>query len=67
MKIKISIIVCTFNSEKYLNDCLRSLFIKNNSNYEIVVIDDKSEDKTLKILKNGKKIHAFSINSFKKK
>ena len=55
MKIKISIIVCTFNSEKYLNDCLRSLFIKNNSNYEIVVIDDKSEDKTLKILKKWKK------------
>ena len=53
--------------KKYLNDCLRSLFIKNNSNYEIVVIDDKSEDKTLKILKKWKKIHAFSINSFKKK
>lgn len=55
MKIKISIIICTFNSEKYLNNCLRSLFIKNNSNYEIVVIDDKSDDKTLKILKKWKK------------
>ena len=51
----ISIIIATYNSEKYLEQCLNSIFKQNYKNYEIIVIDNKSTDKTLKILKKYEK------------
>ena len=65
-RVNLSIIICTYNSSKYLNDCFKSLFLKNNGKHEIVVIDDNSSDNTIKILKKWKKNSLFSINSTKK-
>lgn len=53
---KISILLCTYNGEKYLEDQLKSLenqTIGNNLN--LLVSDDGSRDKTIKILSNFKK------------
>ena len=67
-RVNLSIIICTYNSSKYLNDCFKSLFLKNNGKHEIVVIDDNSSDNTIKIFKKWKKKFTFfSINSTKKK
>ena len=64
---KVSIILPARNEEKYLAKCLDSLIEQDYENYEIVVIDDSSEDTTGKIIaeyakKNSKIIHV-SANS----
>ena len=64
---KVSIILPARNEEKYLAKCLDSLIDQDYQNYEIIVIDDSSEDSTGKIIaeyakKNSKVIHV-SANS----
>ena len=59
---KVSIILPARNEEKYLASCLDSLINQDYQNYEIIVIDDSSEDSTGKIIadyskKNSKIIH----------
>jgi len=59
---KVSIILPARNEEKYLAKCLDSLIDQDYKNYEIIVIDDSSEDSTGKIIanyakKNSKIIH----------
>ena len=56
----ISIITVTFNSEKYLKETLKSIFNQKYKNYELIIIDGKSNDKTLSIIKkNIKKINLY--------
>ena len=43
---KVSIILPARNEEKYLASCLDSLIDQDYQNYEIVVIDDSSDDAT---------------------
>tara|TARA_B100001063_G_scaffold229494_1_gene241748 strand:- start:760 stop:1416 length:657 start_codon:yes stop_codon:yes gene_type:complete len=47
-KPKISVIIPTYNQEKYLGRCLRSLMDQsmNRKDYEIIVVNDGSVDKT---------------------
>jgi chlorobactene glucosyltransferase len=64
---KVSIILPARNEEKYLVNCLESLINQDYQNYEIIAIDDSSEDSTGKIIagyaeKNSKVIHV-SANS----
>lgn len=51
VKDKISIIVCVYNTEKYIPKCLDRLLNQTYSNLEIVVVNDGSTDGSLKILK----------------
>lgn len=51
MKDLISIIVPTYNNEKYIKDCLESLIKQTYYNIEIIVINDGSTDNTYNILK----------------
>ncbi len=48
----ISIITCTFNSEKYLNKSLESVQKQTYKNIEHIINDSYSTDKTLEIIKN---------------
>ena len=48
---KISILLSTYNGEKYLKEQLNSLFSQTYKNFEIIVRDDGSSDKTLDVLK----------------
>lgn len=56
----ISICIPTFNREKYLDECLRSIFgqlTKDNfNNIEIIISDNNSFDKTLDVIKKYNKI-----------
>ena len=49
--IKFSIVVCAYNEEKYLNECLKSLINQdyNKKSYEIIIINNQSKDKTAEI------------------
>jgi len=47
--MKVSIIIPTFNSAPYIGDALESIRKQNYSHIEVIIIDNKSEDETLKI------------------
>ncbi len=48
---KISVIVTTYNTEKYITKCLNALRNQTFSNIEIICIDDCSTDNTVEIIK----------------
>lgn len=50
----VSIIIPTFNSAKYIEETLNSVFKQTFKNYEIIIVDDGSEDETVKIVNNLK-------------
>jgi len=52
INIQLSIIIPTFNTEKYIHETLESLSNINKINTEIIIIDDCSHDKTLEIAKS---------------
>jgi len=50
MDYSISIILCCYNSEKFLNETLNSIKNQTYTNYELIIVDDGSKDTTLEIL-----------------
>lgn len=48
---KIVIISPTYNSEKYISNCIESVVSQDYDNYEMIVIDDASTDDTYNIAK----------------
>ena len=50
--MKISIITPTFNSENFISSNINSIKIQTYNNFEHIIIDNKSKDKTLEIIKN---------------
>ncbi|WP_270983401.1 glycosyltransferase family A protein [Campylobacter helveticus] len=62
----VSIIVPFFNVEKYFKECLESLVEQDYANLQIILVDDKSTDKSLEIAKEfAKKDKRFCILSQK--
>ena len=52
--LKISILLSTYNGEKYLKEQLDSLFLQTYNDFNILIRDDGSTDKTKDILKEYK-------------
>ena len=50
----ISIIIPVYNAEKYIKKCLDSIKRQTYTNYEIIIVDDGSEDSSLKICEKFK-------------
>ena len=50
--ISFSIILCCYNSEKYIEETLYSILNQTYNNYEIIIVDDGSKDSTPKIIRN---------------
>ena len=48
----ISVIIPTFNSEKYIQQCISSVLNQTYENYEIIVVDNNSTDSTVSIIKS---------------
>lgn len=63
--IKFSIIIPTYNSEEFIEQCLESIFSQTYKNIEVIVVNDCSTDNTLEKLKKYKQIKVFStkVNS----
>lgn len=63
--IKFSIIIPAYNSEKFIGECLNSIFSQTYKNVEIIVVNDCSTDNTLKVLERYEQIKVFStlVNS----
>ena len=51
---KVTILLSTYNGEKYLEEQLNSLFLQKEVDFNVLVRDDGSTDNTLKILNNYK-------------
>jgi glycosyltransferase involved in cell wall biosynthesis len=59
---KISIVVPTFNSERFIETCINSILIQNYQNYEVIICDNCSTDNTIKIINQiVKKNNKFKI------
>jgi glycosyltransferase involved in cell wall biosynthesis len=46
---KVSVVVCAYNAERTIDSCLASLEHLNYPNYEVIVVNDGSKDRTLEI------------------
>lgn len=56
-KVRFSIITPTLNSQKYISKNIKSVLCQSYKNYEQIIVDGKSSDKTInkiKKLNNGK-------------
>lgn len=68
MKFKylVSIIMPTFNSERFLKETIESILNQTYTNWELLITDDGSTDNTIKIIKDyqafEKRIHLFRLS-----
>lgn len=62
MNKKISVALCTYNGEQYIEEQLKSIALQTVLPLEIVVCDDCSSDNTLKIIRQMKDILPFSVS-----
>ncbi len=53
----LSVIMPIYNTEKYLEETLNSIFVQDYKNIEIVLVDDCSTDKSAEIIMNLQKEH----------
>lgn len=56
MEMKFSIVTVTYNSEKTLEDTIKSIAAQNYTDYEYIIIDGGSTDKTLEIIEKYKNV-----------
>ena len=49
---KVSIILTTYNGEKYITQAIESVFLQTLSDFELIIINDASMDDTEKIISN---------------
>ncbi|MCK9292874.1 MAG: glycosyltransferase family A protein [archaeon] len=66
MKPKVSILICTYNCEKYIENTLKSIFDQTYKNWELLILDNNSQDKTKEILKKYTKNKKIKVIFSKK-
>jgi len=62
--MKISVALCTFNGEKYLKEQLQSFAAQTRLPDEVVVCDDCSSDKTVKIIRDFAACASFPVRLY---
>jgi glycosyltransferase involved in cell wall biosynthesis len=60
----VSILVITYNAEKFIHKTIQSCLNQSYDNFEILILDNKSQDKTVDVIK---KIHDNRIKLFRSK
>jgi teichuronic acid biosynthesis glycosyltransferase TuaG len=67
MNEKVSIITPAYNSEKFISDTIRSVQNQTYTNWEMIIVDDCSTDKTVEIIQefmdNDPRIHLIKLNT----
>ena len=62
-KLSASIIIASFNGEKYIEEQLDSILLQMDEKDELIIVDDCSNDRTCSIIKNLFKNHP-NLNTF---
>lgn len=52
----VSIVLLTYNHEKYIKDCLMSILEQDYKNIEVIILDDASKDKTAIVVESCLKV-----------
>jgi len=52
----VSIVVTTYNSSKYIKQCIESIAAQTYTNYEVIFVDNASQDSTIEIVQKLAKI-----------
>ncbi|MBU8586945.1 glycosyltransferase [Priestia megaterium] len=50
--VELSIIIPAYNASSYIEQCLKSIIEQNFSSYEIIIVDDGSQDNTAEIVES---------------
>lgn len=58
--IKFSIIMCAYNVEEYIERAIESVYKQNYKNYELIIVNDGSTDKTLEKIRQAKKYYKMN-------
>ncbi len=53
--MKASVIIINYNNAKYVDQCIRSILHQSYKNFEIIFVDDNSQDNSLEVIKKYKK------------
>ena len=53
--MKVSVIIPLYNAEKYIGDCLESLFAQTLQYYEVILVDDCSTDNSVALVESYSK------------
>lgn len=64
MNPKVSIIIRTFNEERWISRCLDSIQEQNYKNFEIIIVDNFSTDRTIDKVKKYKLKKIIKIKEF---
>ncbi len=65
-KTKIDIILPNFNSSDYIKETIKSVIKQTYTNWNLIIVDDCSDEKTVNILKKYQKNKKFKIYFLKK-
>ena len=60
----VSIIIRTKNEERWINLCLKKIYSQDYKNYEIIIVDNNSKDKTLDKIKDFKIKKILNLNKY---
>lgn len=52
MPKKVAIVLVNYNGEKFQNDCIESIYNMDYDNYDIIVVDNDSKDKSVQLIKD---------------
>ena len=55
--MKFSVIIPVFNAEKYLSKCLESIINQTYDNWEVIALDDGSQDNSFSIMKKYSRLN----------
>lgn len=53
---KVSVVISTYNGEKYIKECVTSILSQTFQDFEIIIVDDQSVDNTVKIIETMQSI-----------
>jgi GT2 family glycosyltransferase len=56
---RVSVVICSYNGGRTLDQCLRSMLAIDYPDYEIIVVDDGSEDNTKEVLARFPQVRAL--------
>ena len=66
-EMKVSIVVPVYNAEKYLEECVLSVVNQTNENWELILVNDGSTDKSAEICNLYAERYEGKIRAFHKK